>query len=68
MSKKSSYTSKVYSGKPLPYAQYVLRHDNVILMPENADGVREKKEFPSINQAKKRSRELMNQKFQITTK
>jgi hypothetical protein len=59
---------KLHKGGILPYGEYYVRHDNVMLSPENQEGLRDKREFPSINLAKKHSRELMNAGGQVTRK
>jgi hypothetical protein len=59
---------KIYKGNKIPHGEYYVRKDNVVLSPENPDGLRDKREFPSINQAKRHTRELMGKGFQITTK
>jgi hypothetical protein len=65
---RHSHTMRLYKGNILPYGEYYVRKDNIMYSPENADGLRDKREFPSINQAKKHSRELMGKGFQVTRK
>jgi hypothetical protein len=65
---RHSRTMKLHKGNIIPYGEYYVRHDNIMYTPENADGLRDKREFPSINLAKKRSREIMNKGGQVTTK
>ena len=65
---RKSHVMKIYKGNKIPYGEYYVRKDNVVLSPENPDGLRDKREFPSINQAKRHTRELMGKGFQITVK
>ena len=65
---RHSRTMKLHKGNPLPYAEYYLRHDNIVMSPENQEGLRDKREFPSINLAKRHTRSLMDSGKQICTK
>jgi len=65
---RKSHVMKIYKGNKIPHGEYYVRKDNVVLSPENPDGLRDKREFPSINQAKHHCLTLMQSGKQITVK
>lgn len=60
-------TGKTYHGRNLPAGEWAVRIGFMMHMPADVDGKRMKEQFPSINAAKLRSRELMDSGIQVRT-